>query len=107
MAFYIKQGDAYSVPISCRLNGDELDIDAVENAEICVGNLRKTYPGEIEYDSESGYFMFPVKQEETLGMEPYGTAEVDVRVKFVGGSVIGSRLMKYIPVYDAVSEEVI
>lgn len=107
MAIYIKQGDEYDIPIALELNGQTLDITAVEAVEVYLGDLRKTYPGEIEYDSENDRLLFPVTQGETFSMEENSAVPLDVRVRFINGDVMGSRAMKYITVYDAISEVVI
>jgi len=107
MAISLKQGDEYSVPLEAKLNGETLDIEAVDTAEICLGDLRKVYPGEIEYDEAEACFLFPVTQEETFAMPANGAVELDVRIKFIDGSVVGCKRIKYLSIYDAKSEAVI
>lgn len=45
MAIRIKQGDAYSVPVLIRLNGEPVDIDEVAEVEFTFGDgMRKLFP---------------------------------------------------------------
>ena len=41
------QGDAYYLPLS----GSGFTLDEVELIEFVIGQLRKTYPGEVGYDA--------------------------------------------------------
>ena len=107
MKSWLKQGDAYGIPVAITLDGAPLDIDETDAVEICIGTLRKLYPEEVSYDAESGEFSFPVTQEETFAMKEGGTVPVDVRVKLISGEVIGARGVQYMPVFDAISGEVL
>ena len=64
----ILQGDALSVPISIKLNGIEVTTADIQAVKVTMGGIEKRYPGEITYDS--GRFLFPLTQEETLAMTP-------------------------------------
>lgn len=82
------QGDAYQMAITINIDGEPLDIDTVNTVEVVVSALRRTYPGEITYSD--GKFFFPLSQEETFRMPKMVSSQV--RVKFKGGDVIGSRI---------------
>ena len=103
----IKQGDAYSVPIQVKLNGEPLVMENVETVEFYIGGYRKLYPSEVTYDTSDGYFYIPVTQEETFSWTANSPVMLDARVKFIGGNVQGIEKPVSIGVVDAVSEEVL
>ena len=108
MATVIKQGDAYGIPLEIKLNGTALTATDVETVEVYVGDsIRKLYPDEITYNETLGSFIVPVTQEETFTLPEGETVRVDVRVRFVGGGVLGIRKKERIKVADATSEEVL
>lgn len=99
----IKQGDAYPIEIAVKLDGSGVDITDVARAEFYIGGIRKTYPEEAVY--EDGVFRIPLSQQDTFTLS--GSAQVDVRVKFRGGTVIGIDRKLNLKVADATSEEVL
>lgn len=111
----IKQGDAYSIPVSAKLNGSPLNLAEVAKIEFTLGDgdgtiyARKLYPGEVTVDEIEGglWLMLPLTQEETFAMPADGAVAFDMRVYFNGGDVKGAKSMQYIPVLDALSEEVL
>ena len=103
MSLRIKQGDAYTVPVRVLANGSPINIADVEAVEFRIGDVRKLYPGQATYDGESGEFMVPLTQEDTLAMPEDDAVMFDLRVKFAGGAVIGTQRMTA----DALSGEVI
>ena len=107
MSLKIKQGDAYTVPVGVTVNGNALDVTEVSAVEFMLGGNRKLYPDEVTYDSDTGYFLVPMTQEESFAFEADGQIEVDVRVKFTGGNVIGAKKIIAVNVIDAISEEVL
>lgn len=107
MAFRLKQGDECVIPVRINVNGQPLNIDDVERVEFMTGNVRKVYPDEAEFDSESGCFRVRLLQEDTLSLPEDDAVRFDVRVKFSGGCVIGTQKMALVLVADALSEEVI
>ena len=114
MALTIKQGDAYSIPVSATLNGSALNLADVLMIEFTFGDgketiyTRKTFPEEVTLvDIDGGlWLMVPLTQEETFSF-PVGAVAMDMRVYFAGGSVKGAKKMQYITVLDALSEEVL
>lgn len=108
MATKIKQGDAYKLPIKLTVGGEFVDIQDIQTVEVYVGsNIRKTYPGDIEYNAGDQMFYMPLTQDETFSLEANSGVSVDVRVKFTGGDVIGVYRMSTLAVYDATSEVVL
>lgn len=107
--FTIKQGDAYALPIRVSVDGEvltEQDLGLIQSVEFMVSeNIRKVYPGDVAFDPENNLFLVPVTQTETFALEEGGTVQVDVRVEFSGGDVIGTKTMENIDVVDALSEE--
>lgn len=80
------QGDAYNLEISITNRGEALDVETVEQVEVTLLNLTRSYPEEVTYSN--GKFLFPVAQAETFRLPPM--CPMQVRVKFKGGDVIGS-----------------
>lgn len=114
MATVIKQGDAFQMPITISLQdaatGETIkpQIVDIEKVEVCIGDsIRKLYPDGITYDASSGCFYVPLTQEDTFALPEDDTVELDLRVRFVGGGVLGIRKKERIKVIDATSEEVL
>ena len=108
MAIKIKQGDAYAVPIQVRRNGELIDADDVEAVEFCVGDaLRKLYPEDVSYEPGNNTFYLPLTQQETFAFPAGESVALDIRVKFVGGNVIGVQRQESFAVADAASEVVL
>ncbi|MBP0989967.1 MAG: hypothetical protein J5874_02160 [Oscillospiraceae bacterium] len=78
------QGDQYSL----KIKGTGFDIGDVEKIEFTVGNLSKTYPGQVVYDPSSEEFLFPLTQRETFGM--CGRQPAEARIKFSSGNIQGA-----------------
>ncbi|MGE4485343.1 MAG: hypothetical protein AB7C97_09580 [Oscillospiraceae bacterium] len=106
MAATIKQGDAYSLPVTVTLDGTALDISDVSIVEFMFGSTRKLYPDTVTYNAADGKFYLPITQEETLALST-GNIKLDIRVKFVNGSVQGIKRPMFATIVDAVSEEVL
>ena len=105
MPLKIKQGDQYSVPVLIRLNGEEVNVDDVAEVEFTFGNgIRKLFPGDVQYNSADGCFYLPLTQDETFDFPANSSMTLDIRVKFVGGNVIGVQRMESFSVADATSE---
>ena len=114
MATVIKQGDAFQMPIKIFMQdaatGETIQpmIGDVEKVEVCIGDsIRKLYPDGITYDASSGCFCVPLAQEDTFSLPEDDTVELDLRVRFVGGGVLGIRKKERIKVADATSEEIL
>jgi len=110
--YYIKQGDAYAIPISITVNNERItasNLDMIDKVEFMVGDtVRKVYPDDVAFDNANSIFAVPVTQEETFSMEDGDTISIDVRVAFANSDdVIGTRTMKKAKIVDALSEAVI
>lgn len=88
---HIMQGDAYDIGVVVTLDGGPIDIALVEKAEMVIGTLKKLYPDEITYDSESGKFLFPLEQEESFSLCSL-PQPAQIRIKLKTGEVFGGKL---------------
>ena len=98
------QGDAYGLTFSIKREETVVVPDLVEDVEIVIGPLRGTYSGgRVQYEDEK--WIFPVSQEETFTLlaAPH---DVQVRVKFVGGDVLGQEI-PHLYVERSLSKEVL
>lgn len=108
MATKVKQGDQYALPVRLWANKDVVDPDEIEVAEFMIGGERHLYPtGDVTYDAVSRSFLVPMTQEQTFAYEAGSMIDVDLRVKFTGGDVVGAKRMDQISIVDAISEEVL
>ena len=96
------QGDAYSIDVTVSNQGEPLAVENVEQVAITLLNLTRSYPDEVTYSD--GKFHFPVTQEETFRLPPM--CPMQVRVKFTGGDVVGSRI-QMVEVAGAISKAVL
>lgn len=107
--YSIKQGDAYAVPVSITVDGETVNAQSlglIDTVEFMVGEgIRKVYPEDVAFDHANSVFLVPVTQDETFALEDGDRISFDVRVGFVGGDVIGTKVMQKIKVLDALSEE--
>ena len=71
------QGDAYYLPLS----GSGFTLDEVELIEFVIGQLRKTYPGEVGYDEDNALFLFPLTQQETYRLSRPVTGQARGKLK--------------------------
>ena len=106
----LKQGDAYKFPVTLYLNGEKMTgsiLPLLEVIEFTLGNLEPVPLDPTEIYSETlEAFLFPVTQEQTFALEE-GRTEMDIRVQFLGGDVLGIRQKIKLKVMDATSEEVL
>lgn len=107
MPLKIKQGDAYVIPLNITVNGVQLPVSEVSAVEVRLGDVRKTYPEDISHDADTGYYLVPLQQEDTLSLPEDDAVQLDVRVKFNGGSVVGTQKITMAISVNALSEEVI
>ena len=105
---FLKQGDAYALPVQLTVDGETVTsaaLDMIHSVEFMVGeSIRRTYPEDVTFDGESSLFLVPVTQEETFALDEGETICFDVRVRFAGGDVAGTKTMQNIKVLDALSE---
>ena len=87
VVYEIGQGDAYKLPYRVSLEGKVLTDEDVVQVEITIGTHVKLMP-EITYDSECGYWLYPITQAESMAF-PVGPVRTQVRVKLNNGDVFG------------------
>lgn len=108
MATVIKQGDAYALPVGVTLSGAAIAPEDIDTVEFQLGaGVRKLYPADAVFNPEDNFFYVNLTQEDTFSLPANSAVELDVRVKFSGGNVMGAKKMVYVTVADAVSGEVL
>ena len=100
----ILQGDALSVPIILKLNGEAGTAADIQAMNVTLGGVEKRYPGEITFSS--GRFLFPLTQDETLAMTP-GITEAIIRPKFSEESLRGAKIKTAFSVVSSPDKEVL
>lgn len=80
----IMQGDQYALTFTGTQDGEPLDMSTIERIEFVVGDLRKCWP-ETVTQNESGDFLFPLTQQETMQMQR--AQPVQIRVKYIDSAV--------------------
>ncbi len=105
----IKQGDAYDLRIELELSGEaitEAHLPLLHCVEFMLGEgVRKVWPEEGVFSD--GAFLVPLAQADTFRLEDGETTELDVRVHFIGGAVVGLKKKLRVKICDALSEEVL
>lgn len=103
--FRVKQGDAYAIPVTIKVNGTALtDTEELETVEFMLGRyVRKTWPEDVTFSE--GEFAFPLTQKETFALKAGEELPLDLRVKFVGDDVIGTVTPAKVMIVDAQSTE--
>lgn len=87
-------GDSYTIPIKITTPLGIANKDTFSDVEIMFGNVRKTLAnGDIKYDEERQFFLIPFTQKETFRFGQ--NTDMQIRVKFMDGSVIGIPIKKY------------
>lgn len=106
----IKQGDDVYLQVTLYLNGEALTADSLamlDEIEYCFEEEPpRTIPAAEAWDDTLEKFLLPVSQRNTFALEERRTS-FDVRVKFVGGNVLGVRQRRRMNVLEANSTEVI
>lgn len=106
----IKQGDDCYLGVTIRFNGTPIpkqDFYLIEKIEFCFeGGIPHAFKPDEIWSDALHVFLLPVTQEETQMMGE-GKTDLDVRVKFYGGNVLGARQQRNLNVLPANSWEVI
>lgn len=92
----MQQGDQYAVRISIEKDGQALTPDDVAGVKIDLGSLERRYPGELSFDTDSGMWLFPVSQVETLALSGRIPAQVQVNLGGNPAQIIGSKVSNVI-----------
>ena len=99
------QGDSYNLGIQILNNaGSPITPDDIQDLEITIGHLRKTYR-ESQLTYSDGLWMFPVNQGESFGYRP-AAAKAQVRVRWANGVVEG-KPMYGVRIEESISKEVL
>ena len=99
------QGDSYRLPIQVTMNGEVVTLNMVEDVEVMLGGIRKTLgDGSVSYDDAQEAYLVSLSQEDTFRLR--GGANVQVRVKFLSGDVLGVDL-GYVDVISSASKVVL
>lgn len=106
----IKQGDDVYLQVTLYFNGAAItanELPLLDEIEYCFEyeNPRKIKAADAWNDT-LGLFLLPVSQENSFALED-GRTDIDVRVKFLGGNVLGVRRKDRMRVLEANSTEVI
>lgn len=106
----IKQGDEYNMLVELKLNDEIIGEDhlpLLAEIEYALGDVTpvRLNPARC-YSKSLGKFLFPVTQEQTFQLEE-GRTDLDIRVQFVGGNVVGIRQKLRLKVLDATSENIL
>lgn len=99
----IMQGDRFSLPIRITLGDQTLTDAEVAELRFTLGEIVKSYPGEITYDAD--HFYAPLEQEETFAL-PAGAATLVVRVKLKNNAIRGYTTSATISVQHSNDREV-
>ena len=106
----IKQGDDVYLAATLYFNGAAItanELPLLDEIEYCFEdeNPRKIKAAD-SYSDALEAFLLPVSQENSFALEE-GKTNIDVRVKFYGGNVLGVRHRDRMRVLEANSQEVI
>ena len=87
-------GDSYNLPIQIETSMGFANMGTFEDMEVMFGDVRKTISnGEIKYDDKKQAFLVPLSQKETFRQK--SNVEIQIRVKFADGSVVGISAGEY------------
>lgn len=84
---FIRQGDSYQLYVRLMVGKGILGTSGIEEMEISFGDLKKTYPGDITFDTD--HFLVQLSQQETWAMK-YSRIPCQARILFKNGQVRGS-----------------
>ena len=102
----IMQGDQYGIPFQVETENGIAAPELFADVEIVVGAIRKTLSrGEVTYNKELQAFMFPITQEESLGICST-CCSAQARFKFKNGEVVGVQICE-LDVLKSKSREVL
>ena len=89
----VMQGDQYPISFSLKADGELLDITKVDRIQFTVGETSKLFitndPSESEVVYEGEKFYYPISEEESFKFE--GPQEVQIRIKFIDGHIVGKK----------------
>ena len=86
----LKQGNTYKIKtiVTSESTDDEgnkievpIDIEKVAKVVFQLGEIRKVYPSEVEYDDVNGWFVIKIEQDDTLKLDTKFEYEIAVLYK--------------------------
>lgn len=108
---YIKQGDCYKLPIRVKDDSTNapIPVETLAGFEVMFGQRREYVRADDQngYNSETGIVMIQLEQEETFALKANETIDLDLRVHYADGTVIGIKSKVPITIVDATSEVVL
>jgi len=82
MEYFVRQGDAYSIPFPIVLGRYVLSPAEIEDVEITFGDISKTYKdGDIVWNPDRYLYEFPLEEAETFEFVPCQRVQSQVRYK--------------------------
>ena len=106
----IKQGDDLYLLANIYFNGAIItanEVPILDELEYCFEDEEpRKIKAADSWNDELGGFLLPVSQEQSFTLED-GRTNIDLRVKFYGGNVLGARQRNRLKVLEANSMEVI
>lgn len=103
----VRRGEAkvFAVRLGMTESEEEFPLGNVDEIAFKVGDVRKTWPGDVTYDAEKQRFLLTLTQEDTLSLDT-GAQEVEVTVNFKGpGNILKPWENPKIRVKDSLDEE--
>nr|DAJ62028.1 MAG TPA: hypothetical protein [Caudoviricetes sp.] len=103
----VRRGEAkvFAVRLGMTESKEEFPLGNVDEIAFKVGDVRKTWPGDVAYDAEKQRFLLTLTQEDTLSLDT-GAQEVEVTVNFKGpGNILKPWANPKIRVKDSLDEE--
>ena len=102
------QGDQYSITFGVSLNNEPRDVTTVDTIQFAVGDIVQLYKadgsGAVQYDSSTGLFNFPVKQEQSFLLN--GMQRCQARIKFSDESIVGGVAENIIFTFSSTKEAI-
>lgn len=99
------QGDAYLLGFTVLNNaGTVITPEDIQDLEITIGPLRKTYRG-AQLTYQEGKWMFPLSQEETFGCWP-SPVKAQLRLLWANGVIEGKPIYG-LRIQESISKEVL
>lgn len=96
------QGDQYNLQITVTdAIGTPLAPEELLGIRFKIGPIEKSYPETVTYDSENGYFKFPLTRTETRALASMQTYQCEVTFKDgdiymseVGSGIVGESIIR-------------
>lgn len=108
---YVKQGDQYHLMMQVVDDGTNapLPVESLAGFEVMFGSIRHYIEATdtAAYDPEKGELKIPLTQAETFALQAGSKVNIDLRVHFHSGDVIGIPAKIPVDIRDATSEVIL